>query len=62
MLTQKSIKNMARVANNMAAKLTLEMEARGTTLQELIKSSRAVSARSVTRYGNVDGGYSPGAR
>jgi nitronate monooxygenase len=53
---------MARVANNMAAKLTLEMEARGTTLQELIKSSRAVSARSVTRYGNVDGGYSPGAR
>ncbi len=35
-LIQKSIHNAARVGNNLAAKLTLEMEARGTTLQELM--------------------------
>lgn len=55
-LTQKSIKNMARVANNMAAKLTLEMEARGTTLQELMKVIAGRISKECYKNGNVDGG------
>lgn len=55
-LTQKSIKNMARVANNMAAKLTLEMEARGTNLQELMNVIAGRISRECYKNGNVDGG------
>jgi len=55
-LTQKSIHNMARVANNMAAKLTLEMEARGTTLQELMKVIAGRISKECYKNGNVDGG------
>lgn len=55
-LTQKSIHNMARVANNMAAKLTLEMEARGTTLQELMTVISGKLSKQCYKNGNVDGG------
>lgn len=55
-LTQKSIHNMARVANNMAAKLTLEMEKRGTTLQELMTVIAGKLSRECYKNGNVDGG------
>lgn len=55
-LTQKSIKNMARVANNMAAKLTLEMEARGTNLQELMTVIAGRISKQCYQNGNVDGG------
>lgn len=55
-LTQKSIRNMARVANNMAAKLTLEMEARGTTLQELMTVISGKLSKQCYKNGNVDGG------
>lgn len=55
-LIQKSIKNMARVSNNMAAKLTLEMEARGTTLQELLNVIAGRISRECYKNGNVDGG------
>lgn len=55
-LIQKSIHNMARVANNMAAKLTLEMESRGTTLQELMTVISGKNSKAAYRSGNVDGG------
>jgi nitronate monooxygenase len=55
-LIQKSIKNMARVSNNMAAKLTLEMEDRGTTLQELLNVIAGRISRECYKNGNVDGG------
>ncbi|MPM89570.1 Nitronate monooxygenase [bioreactor metagenome] len=55
-LTQKSIHNMARVANNMAAKLTLEMEARGTTLKELMSVIAGRISKECYKTGNVDGG------
>lgn len=55
-LIQKSIKNMARVSNNMAAKLTLEMEARGTTLQELLNVIAGRISKECYKNGNVDGG------
>ena len=55
-LIQKSIHNMMRVGNNMAAKLTCEMEARGTDLEELLNTviSGAFSKASYSD-GNVDG-------
>ncbi len=56
LLIQKSIKNMARVANNMAAKLTLEMENRGTTLEELMTVISGKLSRKAYQTGNVDGG------
>ncbi len=55
-LTQKSIHNMARVANNMAARLTLEMEARGTTLQELMTVISGKNSKIAYKNGDVDGG------
>jgi len=55
-LIQRSIKNMARVSNNMAARLTLEMEARGTTLQELMNVIAGRISRECYKNGNVDGG------
>ncbi len=54
-LTQKSIHNMNRVCNNMAARLTLEMEARGTTLQELMTVISGKRGKEAYRTGNVDG-------
>jgi Dioxygenases related to 2-nitropropane dioxygenase len=56
LLVQKSIHNMARVANNMAAKLTLEMESRGTTLKELMTVISGKNSKVAYRSGNVDGG------
>ncbi len=55
-LVQKSIHNEARVANNLAAKLTLEMEARGTTLQELMTVISGKLSRQCYKNGNIDGG------
>jgi NADH:quinone reductase (non-electrogenic) len=55
-LVQKSIHNMSRVANNMAAKLTLEMEARGTTLKELMTVIAGRISKQCYQNGNVDGG------
>ncbi len=55
-LIQKSIHNAARVANNLAAKLTLEMEARGTTLQELMTVISGKISRQCYRNGDIDGG------
>ena len=55
-LVQKSIHNAARVANNLAAKLTLEMEARGTTLQELMTVISGKLSRQCYKNGNIDGG------
>jgi nitronate monooxygenase len=43
-------------ANNMAAKLTLEMEARGTTLQELMTVIAGRISKQCYQNGNVDGG------
>lgn len=53
-LTQKSIHNMNRVCNNTAAKLTLEMEARGTTLQELMGVISGKRGKIAYQNGNVD--------
>ena len=55
-IVQKSIHNAMRVGNNMAAKLTHEMEARGTNLQEL-KDVVISGIRGKYAYanGNVDG-------
>lgn len=55
-LTQRSINNMARVANNMAARLTLEMESRGTTLQELMTVISGKNSKIAYKNGDVDGG------
>jgi nitronate monooxygenase len=55
-ITQKSIHNAARVANNMAAKLTLEMEARGTTLEELMTVISGKNSKVAYKNGDVDGG------
>ena len=55
-LVQKSIHNAARVANNLAAKLTLEMEARGTTLQEPMTVISGKLSRQCYKNGNIDGG------
>lgn len=55
-LTQKSINNMARVANNMASRLTLAMEARGTTLKELMTVISGKLSKEAYQTGNVDGG------
>lgn len=55
-IVQKSIHNAIRVSNNMAAKLTAEMEARGTTLQELMKVIAGRISRQCYQDGNVDGG------
>ena len=53
---QKSIRNAIRVSNNMAAKLTAEMEKRGTTLQELMTVIAGRISRQCYQNGNVDGG------
>ena len=55
-LAQRSIKNMVRVANNMASRLTLEMEARGTNLQELMTVISGKNSKIAYQTGNVDGG------
>ncbi len=55
-LIQQSIKNMARVADNMASRLAAEMESRGTTLQELMTVISGKRGRVAYRTGNVDGG------
>lgn len=55
-IIQKSIHNAARVSNNMAAKLTLEMEKRGTTLKELMTVIAGRISRECYKNGNVDGG------
>ena len=55
-LVQKSIRNAARVANNLAAKLTLEMEARGTTLQELMTVISGKISKQCYKNGDIDGG------
>lgn len=55
-LVQKSIHNMIRVSNNMAARLTMEMEKRGTTLQELMTVISGKNSKKAYQTGNVDGG------
>lgn len=55
-LIQKSIHNAARVGNNLAAKLTLEMEDRGTTLKELMTVISGKISKQCYQNGNVDGG------
>lgn len=55
-IVQKSIHNAIRVSNNMAAKLTAEMEKRGTTLQELMTVIAGRISRQCYQDGNVDGG------
>lgn len=55
-IVQKSIHNAIRVSNNMAAKLTAEMEQRGTTLEELMKVIAGRISRKCYENGNVDGG------
>lgn len=55
-IVQKSIHNAIRVSNNMAAKLTAEMEKRGTTLQELMSVIAGRISRECYQNGNVDGG------
>ena len=44
------------MANNLAARLTLEMEARGTTLQELMTVISGKISKQCYKNGNVDGG------
>lgn len=55
-LIQRSINNMARVTNNVAAKLCLEMESRGTTLKELLGVISGKISKDCYQSGNVDGG------
>ena len=55
-IVQKSIHNAARVANNMAAKLTLEMEKRGTTLEELMTVIAGRLSKKCYKNGDIDGG------
>ena len=55
-IVQKSIHNAIRVSNNMAAKLTAEMEKRGTTLKELMSVIAGRISRQCYADGNVDGG------
>ena len=47
---------VARVANNMAAKLTLEMEKRGTTLEELMTVIAGRLSKKCYKNGDIDGG------
>ncbi len=54
-LIQQSINNMMRVADNTAAKLTQEMEKRGTTLQELMSVISGKRSKEGYADGNVDG-------
>lgn len=54
-LVQESIKNMMRVADNTAAKLTIEMEKRGTTLKELMSVISGKRSKDGYQDGNVDG-------
>lgn len=55
-IVQKSIHNAIRVSNNMAAKLTAEMEKRGTTLEELMTVIAGHISRQCYQDGDVDGG------
>ena len=55
-IIQKPIHNAARVANNMAAKLTLEMEKRGTTLEELMTVIAGRLSKKCYKNGDIDGG------
>lgn len=54
-ITQKSIGSANRVANNMAAKLTLEMEKRGTTIEELMDVISGKRGKVAYETGDVDG-------
>jgi nitronate monooxygenase len=58
-IAQRSINNQVRVANNMAAKKCLEMEARGTTLQELLAVIGGAKGKAAYESGDVDGGMYP---
>lgn len=58
-LCQKSIKNMVRVANNDAAKKCLEMEAKGASLEELMKVISGKNGKACYENGYVDGGLFP---
>lgn len=55
-LCQKSIHNMARVANNAAARKCLEMEEKGATLEELMTVISGKLGKAAYESGNVDGG------
>lgn len=54
-ITQQTIGSANRVANNMAAKLTLEMEKRGTTIEELIDVISGKRGKMAYETGDVDG-------
>ncbi len=54
-LCQKSINNMVRVANNVAAKKCLEMEAKGATLEELMTVIAGKISKECYKTGDVDG-------
>jgi nitronate monooxygenase len=58
-LCPRSIKNMVRVANNSAAKKCLEMEAKGSSLEELMKIISGKNGKACYENGNVDGGLFP---
>ncbi|MBI4308011.1 MAG: nitronate monooxygenase [Chloroflexi bacterium] len=55
-LVQKSIRNPARVIRNKTADKVLEMEARGTTLQELLPLISGLVGRKVLAEGQIDAG------
>lgn len=55
-ITQRSVGSANRVADNMAARLTLEMENRGTDIKELMAVISGKRSKAAYAEGNVDGG------
>lgn len=55
-LVQKSINNMARVANNDTAKECLKLESKGVTLQELISTISGKRGKMAMDKGDLNGG------
>lgn len=59
LLTQKSIRNMMRVADNQAARKCLELEAKGASLSELMEVIAGSRGREAYETGNLDIGMFP---
>ena len=58
-LTQKSIHNMMRVADNYAARKCLELESKGATLQELMEVIAGANGKEAYETGNINKGMFP---
>lgn len=59
LLTQKSIRNMMRVADNQAARKCLELESKKASLQELMTVIAGDNGKEAYKTGNIDKGMFP---